>query len=263
MKEQEKVELRAPKPGESIRIVGIEEICVPNGTYVTEGTILIHFGSDKATITLEAEKSGRVFYNPKIIEGAEISTESVVGYILVGDNEEVENNLSNQPDMHNPTHRPANRFIYEPRWWQTDSDIIRLAQPHYDTIVGKNPSEEARNAVIIGIFCYKEQDGNTRHNCDHFALLEELRRDPDLVVGLFSFCLPRDSADFAYAHMRSHTIEFFETYLQASPHLVDILEFPNVVPFSFLSTGDLQRNLAFKEKFFDYFDYKNGKLTKK
>ncbi|MCF7831754.1 MAG: hypothetical protein K9M36_02630 [Candidatus Pacebacteria bacterium] len=263
MKEQDKVELKAPKPGESIRVVSIEEICVPNGTYITEGTILIHFGSDKATITMEAEKSGKVFYAPGIVEGAEIATESIVGYILVGDNEGVENNPSNQPDMYNPTHRPTSRFTYEPRWWQTDSDIIRLVQPYYDTIVGENPSEKVKNAAIVGIFCHQEQGEDKRHECDHFALLQELQKDPTLVVGLFSFTLVTKSANFAKVHQRCHAAESLEVYLQSSPHLAEILKYPNVVPFSFLFTGDLENNLAFRQSFFDHFDYKHRTLTKR
>lgn len=262
MKEQTKLELKAPKPGESITVVSIEEICVSHGTYVTEGTPLIHFGSDKATITLEAEKGGRVFYVPEIAEGAEIATESIVGYILVGDNEEVENNLSNQPDT-DPEHiqKPTSRFIYEPRSWQKDLDIQRFVQPRYDVIVRENPNEEVKNAIIVGIFCHQEQGENKRHECDHLALLRELQKDPNLVVGLFGFSLPKNSADFA--HPKDHTDEFFETYLQSSEHLAKILEYPNVVPFSIFFDGDLSRCLGFKQKFFDHFDYRDRKLTKK
>lgn len=263
MKKQTKVELKAPKPGESIAVVSIEEICVPNGIHITEGTEIIHFSSDKATLTLSAPVSGTVFYTTGIVEGAEIATESVVGHILIGDNEEMDINPSNQSDTHDTAHRPASRFIYEPRSWQTDSDILRLVQPYYDVIVGKNPSEEVKNAVIVGIFSHQEQGENKRHECDHLALLQELQKDPTLTVGLFSFTLATKSANFANIHQRCHVVESLEVYLQSSPYLAEILQYPNVVPFSFLFTGDLEINLGFKQNLFDYFDYRNGALIKK
>jgi hypothetical protein len=257
MQEQEKMELRAPKPGESITIVSIEEICIPHGTHVITGTELIHFGSDKATLTLSAPANGTVFYAEGIAEDIEVPIESVVGYILVG------NTVIDESIPPKPSHTGSKaedvvsrKQAYIPRPWQTDPDIARLVQPCYANILEENPKEDVRNAILVGIFCCKEVDGRI-HDRDHEALLKELQKDPNLVVGLFSLTLPKNSAE--YAHLGGHIEESLETYLRSSPPLYEILQYPNVAPFSLLF-GDLEECLSFRQKFTDYFRFKGNKL---
>jgi hypothetical protein len=258
----------APKPGESIAKVTIATIHIQNGEHVKKDDLLITFSSDKVDIDVFATESGIIEYYGNVSEDSEIVTDSIIGHIMDANTP----SDSKTHQMGNPvetvlsipsSQQSTGEHLYNPRSWQKDPDIARLVQTNYANILGDNPNEEVKGAVIVGIFCYKEQDGETRHNCDHLALLEELQKDPDLVVGLFSFCLPRDSADFTHSHMRDHANEFFETYLQASPHLAEILKYPNVVPFSIFFNNDLSRCLLFKQKFFDHFDYRNGKFTKK
>jgi hypothetical protein len=263
-----KTPIRAPKPGESITKVTIETIHIQNGEHAQKDDLLITFSSDKVDIDVFAAESGIIEYYGNVLEDIEIMADSIIGHIVsmntLSDSKTHQTGQPVETVLSIPSNQQSTgESLYNPRPWQTDPDIVRLVKTNYANILGANPSEEAKKAAIVGIFCYQEQGEDKGHECDHLALLEELRRDPDLVVGLFSFCLPRQSADFKHSHMRDHANEFFETYLQASPILAEILRFPNVAPFSILCDGDLSECFEFKQKFFDHMTYDGNHLSKR
>lgn len=73
------IEVIVPSPGESITEVEIGELLVENGAVVERNTDILEINSDKATLTLAAEKAGKVEF--LVSEGDEVSVGDLVAKI--------------------------------------------------------------------------------------------------------------------------------------------------------------------------------------